>query len=524
MLGAAVAGCDAGGPSGPTPPDPEADAYTVTVELPELMIGGRQVQLAFLIRTADGEAAGGVPAHARAVRGGDIISAAERTDDLGFFLVEFVPSEDVAENVIEVYVGSDEPEAFTLVAHVPVRIAEAEPTLRTLLLRWPRNVNPGFVRYRLTRRNASGSPPGDTVLTTSQDEGFTAFEDGPLPPGTSYLYRVDVELADEEVVRGPELHVHAGVHATLAGEAQDVVLDEARGRLYVAVYNRSRFDDPVGEIAVLDPETLEVLHTLAVADGTRNGPVDLERSADGQTLYAAVSGAGTVLVIDLDTFDADAVDVTEAVGHEVLYGVVEHRPGHAVVWANTVNGGSPGSDYVYLAEVDVTDGLTVRRLPNSATEPFEYVGHYTSRIVADPDGEHLLALNRLSSGRLLRLRLTEDGLEYVGQRFVSPFTDVDQESEIVAFGSGELIEAASLETVGTVDRGLPAFAAGGDLLYQFPSTRYLETGDVRVIDVATQAVLRTIRLDAKPGAVALRSDEGVAYFTLDERVFALALD
>jgi DNA-binding beta-propeller fold protein YncE len=107
-----------------------------------------------------------------------------------------------------------------------------------------------------------------------------------------------------------------GRRLDLGGYPEDVVVDNARSRIYVTVPERN-------EVLVISAPTLSVIRRVVVG----SQPAAASMSLDGQELFIGLLGAGAIAVVDLDTFSVSQIVVAPTLESSTVYDVVETSPG-----------------------------------------------------------------------------------------------------------------------------------------------------------------------------------------------------
>ncbi|QBB70137.1 hypothetical protein ELE36_07025 [Pseudolysobacter antarcticus] len=211
--------------------------------------------------------------------------------------------------------------------------------------------------------------------------------------------------------------------------------DPVRSVIYVSIPGAK-------QIAVVDLHTYAVSKTI---DTPGDMPRGLDLSADSETLYAALSQSGSVLVYKTQGETFSSVGIGTQLGSTYTWDIAETSPGvvfasagegdgglsyiarldlntmtatrvanNQIIRASPIFGKDPTGNALYIGEgffpnslykLDITQDLA----PISMTAPFDSLVNIDISIAVSPDGQKLV----LGGGEVVRAsELTEDG--YVG--------------------------------------------------------------------------------------------------------------
>jgi hypothetical protein len=129
----------------------------------------------------------------------------------------------------------------------------------------------------------------------------------------------------------------------LGGTVGDVEPDSLRGLVYASIPKRN-------EIAVLDLGTWRVVRRIWVG----SLPTGLELSRDGDRLFVALKGAGSMAIVDLSLQRLErTIDLQYALDHHAVSEVTEGEPGRLFAAV---------SDFGQVVDIDLDNGYAVSRL------------------------------------------------------------------------------------------------------------------------------------------------------------------
>lgn len=168
----------------------------------------------------------------------------------------------------------------------------------------------------------------------------------------------------------------AGITVTGGNEGlQDLVLDEARGLLYItnSGYNR---------IEVFDTKNLVFLSPIPVGQL----PHQMAITSDGSTLYVGNSGAESISIVNLN--------LQQVVGN-VVFPPIPRNGTAAVISPHSLALGLNGLEFIMSdgSQWDVVNGTAIPRVANSVTPTaFSTTGSVDS-MIAPPDQQYILTLS-----------------------------------------------------------------------------------------------------------------------------------
>lgn len=231
--------------------------------------------------------------------------------------------------------------------------------------------------------------------------------------------------------------------ATLSSAGHDLIVDRARAIAYVSLPETDR-------VVSIDLNSMSVLREDVVGSQPRG----MELSVDGSELYVALSGAGSVAIMDLENHSVRAIDVSEQLNGLAAWDVIEPVAGKVLVSADSV----PGPTYIALIE----RGLLVRKRRVAD-------GHL---VLADTgfaesfDGNAVYLAQRIASNALYKLDATQDGMPIVleghrGSVSETKFLEISPDGRRVYTHSGLVLDAASFEEIGEIEEGPMAISSDG---------------------------------------------------------------
>ena len=247
----------------------------------------------------------------------------------------------------------------------------------------------------------------------------------------------------------------------------DFEIDEVRQQLYLSIPDLNR-------LAVID------LAGFTVTDNVDLGgsPRGLALSPDGDRLYIAIDGAGSVGVLDLVGGGFAEIAVAAELGSVAVYDVIAPRPGEVFVSAST------NSSSAYLATIDTANGNLVSRLHG------DRVIRSSPRFAAAPDPRYLY----LSNNNFFKIDLEQVGYPIVLE-MDNHFVDDSKDISISGDGSmlstpwAQLIRADDLTQKGWLDYGVSELTDDSKVLVAEIS------GRVAVYDLITMRKIESVYND-----------------------------
>jgi hypothetical protein len=251
----------------------------------------------------------------------------------------------------------------------------------------------------------------------------------------------------------------------LYGTVADAAVDTARNRIYFSITDRN-------EVAVVDMTSLLITERIPVGAG----PQGLWLGADGDTLYSALSQAGAVSALDLETRSLETVVVATEVDSTKVTEVIEAAPGIVFATGEGQIGGE-FTDFVYVARIDFNSGNAVSRVADGRdiATGFPYASFAVSA-----DGTSVYVGG--GSG-LFELDATMADASVVMEAMGSPIETyvyaVSPDGSRLYSGDGDVIDTSNFGVVGETNRGWPYPLADGSSIAQLGSGRFL-AGDIGV--------------------------------------------
>jgi hypothetical protein len=260
-----------------------------------------------------------------------------------------------------------------------------------------------------------------------------------------------------------------GRRIALGAAGGDLEVDNARGRVYVTLPDRN-------ELLVFSAQSLEVVRRFHLP----SRPNGLSMSADDQEIFVGLGAAGSVAVIDADTFAVATIFVAPELGSSRVYHVVETSPG--VLYAATSIPDTDGR----ITRIDRTSGVIT---PIATTGPnFEEI-----ELVADSANGVLYAADGLGDASpVVHKYNATDPLTplLLAQQSSTPDTahrmSLDAGRQRLYLSSGQVLATGDFSLVGRISRGTPwASDNGVDVLVATGDgdlTSHSAT-DLRVVDL-----------------------------------------
>lgn len=229
-----------------------------------------------------------------------------------------------------------------------------------------------------------------------------------------------------------------GRRIALGAAGGDLEVDNARGRVYVTLPDRN-------ELLVFSAQSLEVVRRFHLP----SRPNGLSMSADDQEIFVGLGAAGSVAVIDADSFAVSTIFVAPELGSSRVYHVVETSPG--ILYAATSIPDTDGR----ITRIDRTSGVIT---PVATTGPnFEEI-----ELVADSANGVLYAADGLgdSSPVVHKYNATDPQTPLLLQKQnesidVTHRMSLDAGRQRLYLSSGQVLATADFSLVGRISRGTP---------------------------------------------------------------------
>lgn len=229
-----------------------------------------------------------------------------------------------------------------------------------------------------------------------------------------------------------------------ASDVRGIVPDLARGRIYLAAYDRN-------QVLVVSNDTLQLISRHYVGQQ----PGHMIMSLDGSRLYIGLTGA--VAVVDLDTFAVTRHKIAMDLDAFVVGPMIEVRPGELLI-----SGGASAASR--LITLDVATGA---RRPVASGATFAW-----TVLIASPDQAYVYVAGGTSTtnpGRLLKLDARQADLPVVTSAATPNgilSLAVNRDGTQLIAGGGAIYDAATLArlTAGSLDGTVAATTDGGQIL------------------------------------------------------------
>jgi glutamine cyclotransferase len=239
-----------------------------------------------------------------------------------------------------------------------------------------------------------------------------------------------------------------GRRIALGAPGEGLVADRLRDRIYVTVPDRH-------ELLVISARTLEVEQRVDL--GSRPGGLSL--SADGAEIFVGLETAGSIAVIDADTFAVSSVFVATEPGNSGVYKIVETAPGVL---------------YAAVGIPDVDDRIVRIDRASGAVTPVRSIGPVSGEVELLADrGRGLLVAAGGSGDSVPTLRRFDAkdsqstlllGKQNRSVDVTHPLS-LDPAGTRLYLGSGQVFAMSDFSEVGRIARGTPwASENGTDVL------------------------------------------------------------
>ena len=309
-----------------------------------------------------------------------------------------------------------------------------------------------------------------SITTPCSMDSIHAFDI--LPNGTEYAIQADdfVCTGTLDAFEPPAEDVIT--KDSLGGLAADMEVDAARQRLYVSVPSRN-------QVVVISTETYEIIERVTVGPQPRG----IDISIDGSLLFVALDGAGSVVFLDLETFNFNKVEISAELGDPRTWDVIEGRPGRVFAVAS-----STGSSSIVMIDRDANNAAI--RVAAGAR-----ISGRRPKFAGSPDGTVLYVGSGSSWNSLLKLDISENpgsgttvapivlqgGVYGTYQLALSP------DGNIIHTAAGQALNTGSFNQVGLVGAGVPRISVDGSLVYvaQVPDT-------ISVYETATHTLVASM--------------------------------
>lgn len=232
------------------------------------------------------------------------------------------------------------------------------------------------------------------------------------------------------------------------GLAYDLVLDVPRQRAYLTRHEEAT-------VEAFSIQSGAELWSLPV-DGT---PYGASLSLDGAELFVALAESGMVGAVDLETLDVEYIAVAEVTGHTKTWDVLEATPGALFVSANA---GVLGD--AFIAKVERSDPARAVRVASG--EEIEDEPTFLRSL----DGTALFVAHESAGNALYRLDLTQPAAPIdlkangVGDVW---WISTDRAGKRIYLGGDQVIDAESLERVGTLPSGAKVTSLDDSIVFVF---------------------------------------------------------
>lgn len=253
------------------------------------------------------------------------------------------------------------------------------------------------------------------------------------------------------------------VSVELGGIGHDIALDRIRRMVYVSVPSRN-------EIVKISTDDYSIVQRVIVGSSPRG--IDL--SIDRTRLFIALSQAGAIAVLDLESGEVEEIVVGDVVGHSSVYDVVEGTQNQVFVSANPGSGG-----LAKIAKVSLDQGNMVQTVASNqfirANPVFE----------VSPDRAFLYIGEGFSPNSLYKLDLSQETAPIVleddhGSVSGTSHLEVSPDGGRIYLTSEQVLRTGSFIQAGSVASGIHQFGAD-------PSRVYIadEPNEISIYDTET---------------------------------------
>lgn len=315
---------------------------------------------------------------------------------------------------------------------------------------------------------------------------------GKLIGGVSFVIALLITVASPRGALG-----QTDVMIELGGIGADMAFDEAREMLYVTVPSRNA-------VLFISTRTLTIVNSVIVG----SSPQGLDLSIDGSKLFIALSQAGSVIILEIDTLTTTEVVVGDILGNSRVFDVVEGRQDRVFVSANPGGGG-----FAWIVVIKLDQGNATARVASNS------IIRCNPTFEVSPDHQFLYVGECFSPNSLDKLDLTQDDAPIV---LSAPFGGVSGTTVLEAnpdgsrlyLGSGQVLRTGSLISAGQVGAGVHQFgddpdsvfvASTPNVLKTFSTTTFLETS-MTTMPCSFSTIKRLIILPGSSGWFVLGDD------------------
>lgn len=261
-----------------------------------------------------------------------------------------------------------------------------------------------------------------------------------------------------------------GRRVALGAPGEDLQVDTTRARIYVTLPDRN-------ELVVLSAQTLAIEQRILVGPS----PKAMSISLDGEELFIALSAAGSIATVDLDTLAVAHTFVATTVGSSQVHDVAEALPG--LLFA------APGTDREsgWVARIDRSTGQQSRApfLPLHARtellpDPARGVIYVGTDFQSSPQ-----SLYKLDTTDPLAPLLLEDDHGSIGG---TERMSLSPDGTRLYLRSGQVIDTADFSELGELEFGVPwAMDNGMDVMVGTGTgtLHIYSAADLQEVDVLT---------------------------------------
>jgi hypothetical protein len=250
---------------------------------------------------------------------------------------------------------------------------------------------------------------------------------------SGYVFGISDDSSVPLPSTGPDL---VGRRIALAAPAKDLAVNTSRGHIYVTIPSQH-------EVLVFSAATLEVVRRINV----QSRPSGLSLSADGTEIFVGLAAAGSIAVLNADTFAETRIFVAPALESSKVYKVVETSPG--ILYVST---GIPNAEG-RIARVDRGTGVVTPVATNAFAEIELLADHVRGALyVADGFQAQAPTVRKLdpnTAGTPLVVSETQAATNQATR------LSLDPTGSRLYLASGHVLDTSDFSRIGRISPGVP---------------------------------------------------------------------